>query len=107
MLNEAIKTNDKVSNLTGDVTITAPVQFDHLEFNGSGKWVNSAILTMAGNIVPSTDNTRSIGTQALRFANVNARNINAVQLGVTGTNVATNAASNPSVIGLRQENPNP
>jgi hypothetical protein len=104
MLNETIKTNNKVSNLTGDVNISAAADFNHLEFNvASGKWVNRAILTNAGDILPEADNTRSIGSLGAnaaadrRFATVNAKNITATKKsGGTGTEVIT-VAAHPSI----------
>lgn len=99
-----------VTGATGPGGPTGPVgatgigpsglQYQHLELAVDGtNWQPQTNLTMIGNITPSTDNTRSIGTQALRFATITSKNLTAAHIyGGAGTETITNTGQG-SVVG--------
>lgn len=91
---------------TGPQGATGPApagtQYQHLEYNASNVPVAVNGLNIIGDIVPVTDATPSIGTNALRFLNVKARNADIITLGGLAGETIANATNSSVVVGLCQ-----
>lgn len=81
-------------NSLSDVAITSATQYDHLEFDGSD-WVNVADLTMAGDIIPSVDNTYDLGQSDAIFADIWGRNIYGGDATADSLNIYAHSSADP------------
>ncbi|MCX6010030.1 MAG: hypothetical protein NTW48_08400, partial [Chloroflexi bacterium] len=97
------------SSVTPAGIMPTGVQYQHIEFNSLNVPVAQNGLNMIGDINPTTDNTRSIGTLGAnaaadrRFATINTNRLNAThKSGAGGTETITSLSNGSIVMGVVQ-----